>query len=119
MSYYVFSTLATDQIYQNWMAAPSGMPAAGHSVFVKGGTGVANERLITPIGVMTEISDADYTEMQKNEVFKLHVKNGYVTVQSKKAEPEKVASGMNTKDKSAPKTDADFEAETGSAPKVK
>jgi hypothetical protein len=105
---YVFSTLANDQLYTNWLQGGGDMPIKGHSVLIKGGTGVANDRLITPLGVATEISDYDLEELQKNPSFKHHEANGFIVVRNKKAEAEKVASDMNLKDESAPLTDADY-----------
>lgn len=113
---YVFSTLANDQLYTNWLQGGGDMPIKGHSVLIKGGTGVANDRLITPLGVSTEITDYDLEELQKNPSFKDHEKNGYMVVRAKKAEAEKVAADMNLKDESAPLTDADYQNEDG--PKV-
>ena len=113
---YAFSTLANDQIYTNWLVGGGDMPVKGHAVFIKGGTGVANDRLITSFGVVTEITDYDLEELQKNPSFKEHEKNGFILVKAKKAEAEKVATDMNLKDESAPLTDADYQKEDG--PKV-
>ena len=113
---YVFSTLANVQLYTKWLQGGGDMPIKGHSVLVKGGTGVANDRLITPLGVSTEITDYDLEELQKNPSFKDHEKNGFIVVKAKKAEAEKVAADMNLKDESAPLTDADYQKEDG--PKV-
>jgi hypothetical protein len=105
---YVFSTLANDQLYQNWLEGGNDMPLKGHSVLIKGGTGVANDRLVTPIGVATEITDEDYAELQKNQVFIRHEKEGFITVRQKSVAVEKVTPDMNMKDKSAPLTASDF-----------
>ena len=113
---YVFSTLANDQLYTNWIAGGGDIPIKGHAVLIKGGTGVANDRLITPLGVSTEITDFDLEELQKNPSFKNHEKEGFITAKAKKAEAEKVAADMNLKDESAPLTDADYQKEDG--PKV-
>jgi hypothetical protein len=113
---YVFSTLANDQLYTNWLKGGGDMPIKGHSVLIKGGTGVANDRLITPLGVVTEISEHDLEELQKNPSFKDHETKGFLSVKAKKAEPEKVAADMNLKDESAPLSDADYKNDD--APKV-
>lgn len=105
---YVFSTLANDQNYQNWVKGGADVPIKGHSVIIKGGSGVANDRLITPLGVVTEIDEADLEALDLNPVFVKHRQDGFITVRSKKAEAEKVASDMNRADKSAPLTAADF-----------
>ena len=108
---YVFSTLANDQLYTNWLQGGNDLPIKGHSVLIKGGTGVANDRLITPLGVSTEITDYDLEELKKNPSFLDHEKNGFITVRNKKAETEKVASDMNLKDESAPMTNSDYKDE--------
>lgn len=114
---YVFSTLANDQKYQNWLIGGNDIPAKGHAVLIKGGTGVANQRLITPLGVMTEIDDTDLEELEKNQVFIQHKSKGFITVQKKKADAEKVAADMNLKDESAPLTDSDYTGDD--APKTR
>ena len=88
---YVFSTLANDQLYQNWEQGGGDVPIKGHGVFIKGGTGVANDRLITPIGVATEVSDFDLSELEKNVVFGKHRDAGFIVVRAKSADVEKVA----------------------------
>lgn len=107
---YVFSTLATDVRYTEWSAPieKGALPIEGRSVHVKGGTGVANDRIVTPQGVCTEVEDEDVALLERNEVFKMHKANGFVTIQKKKADPEKVASDMTTRDNSAPKTESDY-----------
>ena len=107
-TYYVYSTLANDQRYQNWIHGEGGALIHGHAVFVKGGAGVANDRLITPLGVRTQISDFDYDELKKNQDFLLHEKNGHVFVEESIADADKVAADMNRADPSAPLTEMDF-----------
>lgn len=105
---YVFSTLACDQNYTHWANAEGDMPIKERSIFIKGGTGVANDRLITPIGVMTAINADDYELLKSNKVFQMHQKNGFIVVKDKSQDAEKVASEMSLKDESAPLTDSDF-----------
>ena len=105
---YIFSTLANDQIYTNWHKGGNEIPQRGHSVLIKGGTGVANDRLITPLGVSTEVTDFDIEELRKNPSFLDHEKYGFVTIKTKKMEEEKVAADMNLKDQSAPLTAAHY-----------
>lgn len=111
VKHYVFSTLANDQNYTNWHKGGADLPVKGHSVLIKGGTGVANDRLITPIGVSTEISEHDLEELQRNPQFKQHQENGFLVVKSKNADVEKIASDMNLDDESAPLTDADYKTD--------
>lgn len=107
---YVYSTLANDQRYITWVHGPD-IPSEERSIFIKGGTGIANDRLITPIGVMTEISEEDAAHLEKNPVFKIHADNGYVQIHRVKSDAEKVAADMSMDDPSAPLTDSDYQDE--------
>jgi hypothetical protein len=111
MPKYIFSTLTCDQVYSNARHNDAGGIIEDSQVFIKGGAGLANDRLITPLGVLTEVSDEDYEQLLQNEVFKIHVKNGFIKAQDKKADAEKVAADMARKDGSAPLVEQDF-AET-------
>ena len=104
---YVFSTLTNDQHYLNWAKGPSDMPVESAGVLIKGGTGIANDRLITPLGVCTEISEEELKQLEQNGVFKLHQENGHILVRKSKADPEKVATDM-VQDQSSPLTPADY-----------
>ncbi len=106
---YVFSTLATDVNYAFYSPGGGDIPTKDRHIHIKGGTGVANDRLITPLGVMTEIDEEDIPALEGHPVFQIHMKNGFVKIEKKKADPEKVASEMNIKEPSAPLTDADFQ----------
>ncbi|WP_019573349.1 hypothetical protein [Curvibacter lanceolatus] len=105
---YVYSTLAADTTYKEWVKT-SDLHIEARSVTIKGGTGVANDRIVTPLGVRTEI-DAELVEVLKaNEIFKLHQKNGFVVIEDVAEDPEKVAADMTSADNSAPLTESSFE----------
>lgn len=116
---YVFSTLATDMTYTSWAHAGEGVPKSMvHSVFIQGGAGVAQKPkpgtdIWTPLGRVTEVSDADLAVCEQDPVFQMHKKNGYITVQSKNSDVEKVALNMNRRDNSSPMTEADYPADSG------
>lgn len=99
---YVYSTLASDMNYTNHAAGGGDMPIDLPPVFIKGGAGVANDRLITPRGVATEITEEDLAYLRQNEVFKLHEANGFVLVSDLYDDPDKVAADMAGRDPSAP-----------------
>jgi hypothetical protein len=99
---YIFSTLASDQCYTEWADSPNGTAVEGRSIVIKGGTGVANDRFITPLGVMTEIDASELEWLEKLHAWKAHKDAGHIVVQDKRDDPEKVASGMNTNDQSSP-----------------
>jgi len=107
--YYVFSTLSNDQLYTQWIAQPEPQPPVkGEQVLVKGGYGIANDRLITSRGTVTEIDESQLAVLRQVPQFAHHEKAGFVVVQAKHAEPEKVASNMNRNDKSQPLTPSDY-----------
>lgn len=116
---YVFSTLPADMTYTSWAAAGEGVPKVmDKSVFIKGGAGVAQKPkpgtdIWTPCAIATEISDDDLALCEKDPVFQMHKKNGYIVVQSKNSDVEKVAVNMNRRDNSSPMTEADYPAENG------
>lgn len=105
---HVFSTLANDQRYVNYASNPEGIPLPTSDILIRGGAGIANERLITPLGVHTEIPEEHLAALEQNPVFIKHKQNGFITVQARRADPEKVATDMNAKDKSKPLTPADY-----------
>lgn len=107
MTVNIFSTLSNDQSY-TFYKKEGGSTNVERSIFIAGKANVANKHLITPSGMATSVSDEDYADLQNNEVFNLHVKNGFLSVSKVKADPEKVAKGMTSKDESAPKTEKDF-----------
>lgn len=113
---YVFSTLTADQLYTVWgKAAPGGAVAPEHQILIKGGSNISDKHVVTRIGVMTAVSDDDLIDLETIDLFKLHQKNGFITVKKKKAAPETVAADMVTRDASAPTTPADLEAEAKQA----
>ena len=114
-TYHVFSKLSSDVTYHDWVSGGADLPVKAHSVMIKGGAGVTTKNLITPIGVHTEISDRDAEMLNRNEVFKLHQKNGFVQIQKKNADVEKVVADMGDtsdyKTSSRQLTSLDFDKE--------
>jgi len=101
---YVYSTLANNNTYIDWKKTANDLHERGMQVTIKGGHGVANENIVTPLGVATEVTDEEAAFLEKNSAFQKHVENGYVRLEKKKADPEKVIADMNQVDKSAPLT---------------
>lgn len=108
---YIYSTLTCDNAYTNHSQGGADMPIALPPVLIKGGTGVANDRLITPRGVRTEVTDAELEYLRKNPVFLMHQKNGFVYVSDEKADAEIVAADMEGRDGSAPVVPQDLSPE--------
>lgn len=104
---HVFSTLACDNRYTEWKTN-AGLNSIERSVLVRGGAGVAIKTLgpvgATPMGVRTEVSDADAEWLSKNGHFIEHQKRGFVKIVNVAQDPEKAAQSMSDEDKSRPKT---------------
>jgi len=89
-------------------------PTANHAeikrkVLINGGHGVANSKtLVTPKGIVTKVTDDEMEFLLKNEAFQRHVKNGFLSYDKNKADPEKKAANMMKGDRSAPLTPNDF-----------
>ena len=98
----VFSTLASDVAYTNHAQGGGDMPIELPPVVVKGGAGVANDRLVTPRGVATRVTEEQVEYLRQNEIFKLHEKNGFVMVSESAGDPDTVAADMTGRDNSAP-----------------
>lgn len=104
----IYSTLASDMNYTNHAKGGADMPVELEPVFIKGGAGVANDRLITPMGVATMVTAEQLDQLRANTVFQMHEKNGYVIVSEERGDPEKMAAEMNSNDPSRPLNDQDL-----------
>jgi hypothetical protein len=106
MTYYIYSTLATDMRYTEYQEPIKGQKVSivKHAVLVHGRAGVADKHLVTPRGVVTKVSDEDYAMLAKNDLFKLHQDNGYIKSEKKQSEVDKVIVDMKERDVSAPIT---------------
>jgi predicted class III extradiol MEMO1 family dioxygenase len=111
MGHYIYSTLAAPQAYTTYKKNdPKELALVESVVHIKGGTGIMEARNIqTPLGVMTEVTSDELKALMENHVFKMHLENGYITIEDKEKKVEKVAKDMNMKDKSRPLTPDDFE----------
>lgn len=105
---YVYSTLSTSVDYTNYGAGGADLPAVQGNVRIEGGANIPDKFMRTPYGVANPVTDEELDHLMANEVFKLHLKNGYVSVSDKKVDPEVAAADMEGRDKSAPLVDADF-----------
>lgn len=106
---YVYSTLAADTNYATWVDGGNGISRIEKNILIKGGSGVANKHLITPLGIATKITKEEAKLLKEHRLFKLHEKNGFVRIREDKVEPEvAVAEDMNSRDNSAPLVPEDF-----------
>ena len=105
---YIFSTLTCDNRYIAYAETGADIKVPTMGILIKGGAGVMNDRLITPLGVATEVTKDELALLEQNPVFQMHKENGYIVVQDKKADAEKVSGDMNSRDGSAPLTPSSF-----------
>lgn len=115
---YVYSTLANDNCYTGYTEGGADIPAKTYEILIAGGAGVAErgQRLLTPRGVVTEITKEQAEQLATNTVFQRHVTNGFITVSDKKEDPENVAADMASRDPGGPLVDADYENANQKAP---
>jgi len=106
---YIYSTLTTGMTYTSYKQGGADLPVVEHRVHVAGGANVADKHLLTPRGVVTEVSDEDLEHLERNQLFQRHKANGFILVDTIKVDPEiKVAADMEQKDDSAPLTPEDY-----------
>ena len=104
MTIYIYSTLTAGQDYTTDAGIVS---INGKSNVVRNG---AEE---TPLGVLTEITDAQFDELKKNPVYQQHETNKFIVATTTKYNPEDVAQDMQANDASAQRTSEDLTASTG------
>jgi hypothetical protein len=107
---YIYSTL-TGAVKYNTYAQDDGaaLPRVIRSVLIKGGANLADKNLVTPKGVMTEITEEQLADLREISVFQLHEKNGFIKIETSNRDIEKTVSDMQARDESAPLTPDDFE----------
>lgn len=108
---FVFSTLASDVAYTNHAQGGADLPIDLPPVLVKGGAGVMNDRIVTPRGIVTEVTEEEVEYLRANQVFQLHEKNGFVMVSDSYGDPDSVAADMTGRDNSAPVVPQDLKDE--------
>lgn len=110
--FYVFSTLSNDNVYANYAKAPNGgLSEVSEKIHIAGGANVIGKHLITPHGVMTEVTENQMNILNNNFLFKQHMKSGHIVVRDTKVDPEKaVKDGMEKTDGSAPVTPESLKA---------
>ena len=106
---YVYSTLSNDQLYVNYKTDASGVPKPESQVFIAGGANLMNKHFVTPRGVATKVTAEQLAELRGNDMFKLHMANGFITVSESKQDAEVVAADMTGRDQSAPIVEQDEE----------
>lgn len=114
MQYFVYSTLTNDHAYTNWTLPTEigqrpeikkGADGFKEQVLIKGGANVATDRLITPIGIRTAVTERQMETLKRNKTFQKHMAQGFIVVKTEKDDPEVIAQRhMEKADLSAPLT---------------
>ena len=105
---YVVSTMSNDQRYTDWdipnlEGSKVARPAqARASVLIKGKANVITKNLITPEGVITQVSDEQLEVLKRVKLFQTHVDNGSLKIMGREVAPEKAVRDMRDRDESAP-----------------
>jgi len=106
---FVYSTLPNGVVYNGYVqTSDTSVPTVNFSVEILGGAGVADKRIVTPQGVVTEVDEDQIAFLLDNELFKLHQKNGYLVVRDKRTDVEAVVADMQRGDASSPMTPHDL-----------
>lgn len=107
---YVYSTMSAGVTYQTF--APNvgeGIAVVEKSITINGGANVVDKKhVITPKGVVTEVSDADLEILESIWLFKKHKENGFIQVEKKSVSVEKIVADMEERDKSSPVRPEDY-----------
>lgn len=106
----ILSTLSSPQTVCITKTQGNGSLKIVKRIHIKGGANVADRKtLLTPAGVVTELTDEDYELLIASDFYKRQNEAGYIRPVETKAEADEPAKkGMNERDKSAQKTQADY-----------
>lgn len=114
---YVLSKLANSQNYIKYVKGPDNTNIAVKTVTIKGGADITNKNLITPQGVITQVTADELEILKSNKDFQRHLENGHVKYFATSPNIDKNIDKME-KDKSAPLTPDDYTKKGKKAPKV-
>lgn len=106
----ILSTLTSPQDVTFTRKRPNGSLEVVKKIHINGGANVADRKtLITPQGVITELTDADYDLLVSCEWYKRQEKAGFIRpVESVSDADKPEKKGMKKRDKSAQKTEKDY-----------
>lgn len=116
---FIYSTLTSSTKYTRWEKKSSDLAKRNGSVLIQGGSNVAGKHLVTPRGVVTQVTEEQLAILESNKQFQRHVERGYIKIERHEAPTiEKAVSDMTQRDPSAPLVPEDFDAEQAAAPKT-
>ena len=113
---HVFSTLANPQKFTRYsMPDPTDatqmgrLPVVEREVLIRGGAGIATKNLITPQGAHTAITEDEYEAVRELSHWKDFIAKGFIRVERKAYDVDKMVGDMNPRDPSGPLTPADYQ----------
>lgn len=109
MTVYITSRLSSGVDYAFYGKTPGGINKVEKTISIKGGSDVVDKKtLLTPQGVVTELSKDDLDLLKTHPVFKMHLENGYITINENEKAAIKAGEKLEV-DKSSQITDEDYE----------
>lgn len=115
---FIVSRASQDNEYVFWGSTANGTRTVKKTILIKGGANVMDKTtMTTPNGVITEISDEDWKELEKHPAFIRHKERGFMEIMK---EEKKARTSSKTKsdkkDGGAQLTPKDFEDKGQKAP---
>lgn len=105
---FVYSTASNTTSYAIYRPTdPKANTIIEKLITIHGGANVADKKIFTPRGKVTEVSKEDLELLEKDYHFIEHQKLGFISVEKSKRDLDNVVSKMTPKDKSAPLTPDD------------
>ena len=106
----ILSTLTAPQDVVLTKKTDNGALSVVKTITLKGGANVIDRRtLVTPQGVITELSDDDFDLLEQTAFYKRMKSRGFLRpVETKDTAEDTKKAGMERKDNSAQKTEEDF-----------
>lgn len=109
MTVFITSRLASGVDYAFYEKGPNGINQVKKIISINGGSDVINKKtLLTPTGVVTELTKADLDELKEHPVFIQHLEEGYITINDNEKAADKAGEKLE-KDKSSQLTPEDYE----------
>ena len=118
MTKYIASKMAANVNYAIYTKGQNGINVVKQVITINGGADVMDKKtLITPEGVVTVLSDEDFSKLQSNPIFVSHMERGVLKVCSNERNAENVSKEL-TKDTSAQLTPKDYKKQGKKKPKT-
>lgn len=115
--HYVLSTLAGGVDYTRYKKTKSGKHVAEETVSINGGGGVADKKtLITPLGVVTPVTDKQAALLKTIPLFKEHLEAGHVKILDTDPRDPDTPAGDMPEDASRQVTPLDYTVQGKEAP---